>query len=375
MGRESSQTRSDDPSAWVSNDLFDKNGRGPPLPFYEMRLQMTIAQIYCSADEILNESNKITSPELLMEKVAAASLTLRSKIGNFIPIRETKSFIVTSRNEKDECIYLPPLLEVVTIKLNDTAISSSNYSLLPQGREWDNGPYIKVQIDNLVEGDEIEIDGKWGLYQEIKSLGITGSQAAADTATIDVTNGGLLSVGMVLFIEDEQELITEGKGSKQTPAPSKATAKANGAIDENDVLITVDDGDEFHAGEVIRIDSEDLYIEKISGEVLTAFRGWNGTNPVDHLDNAEIYVYRSFSVTRAVNGTSAAIHTSKAIYRMMPPADVSYMCRQVAILMQSKSDSGFQGRVGDAATGQVGFYSEFPPNQLEEIKSHYPNWE
>jgi hypothetical protein len=60
---------------------------------------------------------------------------------------------------------------------------------------------------------------------------------------------------------------------------------------------------------------------------------------------------------------------------MMPPADVSYMCRQVAILMQSKSDSGFQGRVGDAATGQAGFYSEFPPNQLEEIRSHYPNIE
>ncbi len=337
----------------------------------------TSAQSYCTADEILREFGRSVSPETLMEKVESASITLKSKIGNFIPINAIKTFEASRLNARENRIYFSSLLEPISIKKNGEALNSDEYELLPQERLWENGPYIGIEFDSLICDDEIEITGFWGLYQEEKDLGISGSQTTTSVTTLDVTNAGVISVGMILQIEDEQETVTEGKGSLKSPSPTKATSKVNGAIVdiESEQIIVVDNGSEFHPGEVLRIDSEDMYIEKIATNSLTVIRGWNGSSPANHVDDSDVYVYRSFSVVRGVNGTTAAIHSTKEIYQLTPPADVNYMCRQVAILMQMKSESGFQGRVGNAETGESGFYSEFPPKQLEEIRSHYPNLE
>lgn len=341
---------------------------------------MSTAQIYCTADEILREFGRSVSPETLMEKVTSASITLQRKIGDFIPLKETKTFVASRMDGRTNRIYLPPMLELISITKNDTALDEDEYELLPQGRQWENGPYIGIKFDSLIEGDEIEIIAFWGLYQEAKDLLITGSQDTVSETSLIVADGGVLSVGMVIQIEEEQEYIIEGKGSKRSkhsPDPTKAISKVNGVITdtESEQIIGVDNGKEFAEGEVIRIDSEDLYIEKIAGNSLTVNRGWNGTFPASHEDNSEIYVYRTFTVVRGVNGTTATPHTTKEIFQLVPPADVNYMTRQMAILMQMKSESGFQGRVGNSETGESGFYSEFPPKQLEEIRSHYPNLE
>lgn len=339
---------------------------------------MKSGQIYCTANEVAEDMGRDGNSRAVFKRMGAASTTIRQNIGNFIPITETKKFVVTRRNQDEQCIYVPALLSCSTLKIEDVTINASYFELQPVERQWDNGPYIKIEFDDeaaIFEDDEIEITGKWGLYEASEETGLTASQTTATETTLTATDASPLSVGMALLIEDEQELITAGQGGEKSPSPTAATSKVNGAIVSTDEIIVVDNGSEFHAGEVIQIESEDLLIRKISGNSLTVERGWNSTASADHADDKAISVYRTFTVTRGVNGTTAAAHSSKAVSILVPPEDVNWLCRQITGLMIMKAASGFQGRTGNAETGESGFYSEFPPNQMAEIKRHYPNLE
>lgn len=65
----------------------------------------------------------------------------------------------------------------------------------------------------------------------------------------------------------------------------------NGAIDNSVQTIAVDDGDNFLAADVIRIDDEEILIGGIStNNLTTCTRGYNSTTAASHLDNAPIYL-------------------------------------------------------------------------------------
>jgi hypothetical protein len=81
-------------------------------------------------------------------------------------------------------------------------------------------------------------------------------------------------------------------------------------------------------------------------------------------------VYRTVTATRAVNGTTAAAHSTAAASRYIPPADVNWLCRQMAGLMHKKAQSGFSGKVGNAELGETFYYNEFP-GQIKEIQKNY----
>ncbi len=327
---------------------------------------MKSAQIYCTALEMIQDMKLDGFDASVIEHIEAASRTVEHDVGKFIPSLETRSF-------KGHCGHLSPIGPVISISkiLNDD-VEVTLFSLLPDVPLWEDGPYLKVDAD-VYWGESVEITGLWAKYSRVKALGISASLALAATE-LTVTDGSLLCPGMVLLIDAEQVLVLEGIGSVKSPAPIAAVSTISVANIASEEIINVTNGAEFHAGETLQIGVEDLFIRKISGNQLYVSRGWNNTPASDQLAGAAISVYRTFLVDRGMNGTIDAEHTDAALQRYMPPEDVNYLCRQIAGLMHKKASSGFIGRIGDATSGEGGYFSEFPPNQIDRVRLHYKIW-
>jgi len=318
---------------------------------------MTAAQIYCTVDELIHDLGMQGDDGMLFSRIQAASSFIQRRIGQFIPVTETREF----QGNGSSTQQIDLLLAITSVTNNTTPVTT--YDLYPLSRYWADGHYSRIESD-YASWDVVSITGKWGKYNHFEELGETVSQVASSTDTLVVADGSKISPGMVLLIETEQELVT-GWG-----AVTLATSQTNGAVTESDEEITVDNGGEFHAGEVIQISTEDCSIRAVRGNVLVTARGWNGTSKASHATDSPISVYRTVKVTRGVNGTTAAAHASKAAYRYLAPEDVNWLARQIAGLMVKKAQSGFSGKIGNAELGETFYFNEFP-GQIKEIARNY----
>jgi len=332
------------------------------------------AQLFATMDQVLHDltNDENNSPTGLSDRLREASASLQGKIGSFIPVVEIRSFRIDQHVHFGDWVSINPLLTVSSVKIND--VESSEYSLEPRNRKWINGPYTGISFENtcLWPGDIIKISGEWGLYDaEIETeFSITLDNTLK---TFSLSNGGYFSPGMVLHIDDEQMLIVSGNGSNGSPAPIDSEANLSVDIESNMIeqIIDVSDGTKFSENEVIRIGSENMLVEKISGNELTVRRGWNLSIISEHSADDDIYVYRSYQVERGVNGTEAGSHDDAAITVYVVPEDVNWLCRQITALMIKKASSGFTGIVGNSEIGQNTYLSEFPPSQIEFVRSNY----
>jgi len=331
-------------------------------------LNMAKAQIYCTLDELINDL-KLTGDESgLFDRIKQASAHLERLFRNWIPITESRYFL----GNGGDLLKVDPILAATAITVDGEAIT--DYELQnpnSQNALWTNGPYTRIKYlsgawsatDDIPDGYGNIVTGRWGIWEETEDKGITVTQLISDT-DLDVSNGSLACIGMVLKIEDEQELVTS------LGAGTSLTSKLNGAIDEEDDEITIDNGAEVLEGEVIQCGVEDIHIRKINGNVLGVDRGWNTTKRASHIDDSALKVYRTFNVTRGVNGTTAAAHTTKELYRMIVHAEVNWLCRQIAGLMRMKAASNFAGKAGNTELGETYYYNEFP-RQIEDIRRNY----
>lgn len=331
-------------------------------------------RMYCSIADVLSDLGRrgVRDEAQLLGFIRSASTWIERKLGVYLPEVASKTF----NGEGGRDLWVPPLLELTSVIVDGNTISSSQYQLFGDGvgrPVWENGPCSRITIlDDATElgawsyEDEGNVlTGKWGLYLESKSLGISVTLADGSSTDLSVSNGSLVSPGMVLLVETEQ-LLVEGTGD-----PTAATSLVNGAIDQDADIVTVDNGSEFYAGEVIQIDLEDMAIVKKNGNSLYVLRGWNETVIAAHNDDSAINVYRTYTIKRGVNGTSAVAHADKAVNQYLPPWDVRYLCKQTAILMLKKSESGYAGKTGNADLGEVYYHNEFPKSVYQEIEKNY----
>lgn len=326
---------------------------------------MNDAQLYCSVRDVM-ESVKIHGDEGdLMRYIRSASQWLQQNLGVFLPVLEDR----TIQPSGLEYIRTGPALQILSVKEYGATIS--DYEKDPSEGTWRNGPSTYLNRNNgACWNQKIVVRAWWGLYQEIRSLGINTSQLVGD-GTLTVNRGGILSPGMVVGIDAEAELVTAGDGGPGSPAATVATSKLNGAMAANDYQMTVDNGAEFFEGEIVSIGTEDLRLNKRSGNVWAVDRSWNGTTLSDHPDDSAIGIYRTYSVNRSVNGSTAAGHTAAAIGRYMVPDDLLYLAVQMVVLMREKAGTMFGGRAGSSEAGETFFVNEFPSQQIEKIKANY----
>jgi len=247
------------------------------------------------------------------------------------------------------------LLRTQAQDASPTTIASTDYYLEPVNEgppyRYDRDGRIEIErsSDALFEaGDEspqrsIEVTGRWGFSEDTKAAGALAS-AITDAAAVSlaVTDASLIGVGDTLKI-DSEALFVSGR------APLDTTADLNDTLTAvvSDVTVTVTDGTKVKQGEVILIESEKMFVESISGNNLTVQRAYDKSVLAAHSGALDVYAYRTLTVVRGVNGTTAATHlTAAAIVKYAPPADIVDYCRARAIAHHQQGRSGWTGQVG-----------------------------
>lgn len=331
------------------------------------------AQVYATVQELLDdlgeEGVKAWREGQALERIREASAWIAREMGNFIPVEEARTFDGPGGVD----LWVDPLLEVDSVVDDEDVLASGDYFLKPANRLWKNGPYIRMRL-NAGEGDVagwssgedlIVVVGKWGLYQRCVALPATVATQLAGDVSLVVSNGGAISPGAVLLIDGEQELVTA------TGAPTDSTANLAEALDTEEEEVDVNDGSLVSIGEVVRVDFEQMRVRDRLGNTLLVSRGYNGTKRATHLTSTDVYVYRTFNVERAANGTGAGAHSSAVIYRYLVPEDVQWLARQMAGLMLKKAESGFAGKSGSMELGEVFYYQEFPKEAILRVRENY----
>lgn len=335
---------------------------------------MTILQLFCTVSDLIADKQSPGVDEARMfQAIREASDFLQKEIGQFIPV-----IIAYKLNGQGrDTLWTPPMLSITSIVNDGITLSAIDYILKPDNGFWPNGPYGRILVDpdatNLScwvdEEDGVEVIGPSGLYLRIANIGATVADTTKQTssqATLKVSDGSLVSPGMILLIGSEQEAVT-GWGS-----PTTGVTTCNGAVAATDDTVTFADGSLVNVGEIIRIDFEQMKIKDKNGHVGEIIRGWNGTRKVAHLTGANVDVYRTVTVERGINGTTAAEHLNGvSISRYCVPDDIQFLCKEIAMLIVNKALSGYQGRTGDQATGTVFYNDVFPKYDIEQVKKNY----
>lgn len=338
---------------------------------------MSNIQCYCTLNE-LNQDNGNAggmAVDVLTRFILSASRYLAGEIGPFLPMLETRK-----RTGKDtNLLYVPPLLRVTSIVNYQTTLSASDYQLLSSQENdqtfWEYGPYVLLRIDPLGTNrapwtcieNGVTIAGAWGLYERAEATGATlaAIQAVGATAVV-VADGSLLSPGMMLKIESEWQFVS-GYG-----AATATGTTLNGALDASNEIFTVASGPALKIGEMIQCEFEKMLVLDIQGNNVYVVRGWMNTMKVAHLTGTALSAFRTFSVERAANGSTAVEHASTtAISRMVVPEDVNYLTREIATLMMKKSGTGYAGRAGSPETGETFYNHEFPREPIARVASNY----
>ena len=277
----------------------------------------------------------------------------------FIPESKLRNFAWPQRNgRRVYVVYLDEdLLSVdsngLTKEGDDaTVIATADFFLEPQGI---GPPYHRIEIDLAstaffsakdTHQRQIRVTGSWGFSDDTKAAGTVRDSGGinASVTSLLVSDGSLVDVGDTLLIGTEQLLVTE-----QASAAEENADLLDGAltVDKSEVSVTVDNGGRYNVNEMILVDSERMLIESISVNVLTVKRAYDGSVLALHANDAPVSVFRTLTVTRGENGTTAATHAlAVAITKYAPPSDIVALCKALAIGYYEAEKGGWTGTVG-----------------------------
>lgn len=261
---------------------------------------------------------------------------------------------------EDEDLIAVTLLQTKAQDTTPTTIVAADYFLEPVNS---GPPYSRIEIDlsssaAFEAGDtpqrSIAVTGRWGFGEDTKAAGAvkSGLDADATVTTMVCTDASLIDVGDTLLIGSEQLFVTA-----KTTWDTGRDLFSNITADKSVVTVVWDAGaDDPLPGEVILLDSERMFIESISAGIsATVIRAYDGSLLAAHTTpNNSVFTFRTLTVVRGVNGTTAAVHAdATAISKYAPPADVMEYCRDHAIALHTQGRSGWSGVIGDSEGGQV----------------------
>ena len=178
------------------------------------------------------------------------------------------------------------LISVTTLQTkaqdsSPTTIASTDFFTEPNNY---GPPYNRIEIDlssnaAFESGDtsqrSISVAGSWGYSNNTKSTGVIDDSSgisASDTALI-VSNASLIDVGDTLLIGSEQIFVAE-RAFAALGSVLINDASFTSSVADN--VLTVDGSHGIVAGEVIRLESEQLFVEAVSTNDLTVTRAYNG---------------------------------------------------------------------------------------------------
>lgn len=208
---------------------------------------------YAHRDALKTRMNFDASEDAVYDAILeAVSRQIDTWTGRQFFARTATRTLSTPRTDR---VLVPDLLAVTSLKTDTdgdlsygTTWATTDYVLLPSDAPLESPPRPYWELRTAPSGvnsfgtglHNVQIAGRWGFYEVLERA--TSLLAAAVATTTAVT-------------------------------------------------ITVDDGAEFHVGQTLLIDSEQVFITGIVDDNLTVQRGRNGTTAATHLDNAVLDVY------------------------------------------------------------------------------------
>lgn len=299
----------------------------------------------------------------------------------FIPRTETLTYRwPTYATGPSDILYLDQdLISVTTLKTRaqnttPTTIAATDYFLEPNNT---GPPFDRIEIDSsstaaFESGDtsqrSIEVIGSWGYSADTRSAGTVSSGLASDATVTEMvcSDSSLIDVGDTLLIESEQIFVVDNKNA------ALGSVLINGALTADKAeSVTADGSHGIVAGEVILIDSERMYVESVSTNVLSVVRAYDGTTLASHSDDTAIHTFRTLTIERGVNGTTAATHANAtAILVYEPPFDVTQLALAESIAMWHQESAGW-GRTVGTGDGAVEFTSRDLASMRKDVLMGY----
>jgi len=251
----------------------------------------------------------------------------------------------------------------VTISSDDFLLEPNNFG----------PPYNRIEIDQSSSaayeaGDtaqrSISVTGSWGYSKDTVSCGtIVSGLASSTTATTMVcSDGSVVNVGDTLLDLSEQMFVSE-----RSFAALDSVLINDASVTQNmsNTSITLDGSHGVVAGEIIRLDSEQLFVESVSTNVLTVIRAFNGSTLAAHSDDTAVHINRTLTIERGINGTTAVTHpNSTAMTKYEPPFDITQLC--VAETLRSL---GQENEMWNRTAGQI--RGQVLDQMTDDIKSRY----
>lgn len=229
--------------------------------------------------------------------------------------------------------------EVLTRAGSDTPVAITHYFLEPQQL---GPPYNRIEVD-LASQDVFQsgntpqrsavVTGRWGYYERLGAAGSLVSGLAADpAATTCVVSNSAPCETLTMLLADDEQMQIEARANIDTTATITADVDAKAQT----VTIPLSNGALVFQGEIIAIDSEQMFVSFIVGNNATVERAYNGTVLAAHVMNAHVYAPRGLILSRGANGTTPAVHADAiALQKYEAPDDV-------AILIQGECLAKFE---------------------------------
>lgn len=274
----------------------------------------------------------------------------------FIPKTETRKLPFTRRWVIGHKLFFDAyLLELTTLKDRGgdrTLTEGTHFFLQPEN---EGPPYSWAEIllsqgvtfegGSTTHQQSFEITGKWGEHDETQSASELAAAIASTTATtLQVKDGSKVGVGDTLLIESEQLFVSDRDSIDLAVNLGDALTK-----DDSDETVTIGNPtDDLNVGEVIRVGSEKMLVTAVnSATSVEVTRAYDGTTLAAHASDADVFVYRRFTVERGVNGTTAATHADDtAVSRQVPPPALEELVIAEVIAAFQQQRAGWGRTVG-----------------------------
>lgn len=196
----------------------------------------------------------------------------------------------------------------------------------------------------------VAVAGLWGWWDESKTAGVLAAGLASGDGTVDlatapVAGAAAVGVGHLIRVGDERMVVEDRLLADTGVDLADDLASAVASVP---TAVSVPDGTDFAAGEILTIDGEALLVKRVLSNTLFVRRGYAGTPVQAHTAGADIYGYRRLQLHRAAAGTTEADHAGgAAVTRWQAPYAIEALCVAIAQETAVQEGAAYARTVGD----------------------------
>tara|TARA_Y100000310_G_scaffold259499_1_gene268189 strand:- start:3722 stop:4786 length:1065 start_codon:yes stop_codon:yes gene_type:complete len=295
----------------------------------------------------------------------------------WIPITETRKYDAAYPALRGRRLYLDhDLISIDTFTDQGdeaVAVNATEYRLMPENH---GPPYSWLELlldvttaefraDPDTHQQSLRITGKWASNDNTIAASEVGTNQNNSQTTLLVADGSKIDVGDTLLIGSEQEFVS-GRTDADLGINTHGSTGAM-TVDKTDKTLTLASAptDAVTVGEVMRIGSERMLVEAInSTSSFEVERAYDGTTLAAHSTGDDVYIFRTYTVTRNVNGTTVAEHNDGvAITKYAPPVDIQELTLGTAVTRFQQQRAGWGREIGRGESAR-----EFRGGEIERLR-------